>query len=90
MYLPRDDHHIRLPTHCCGRSDLATGSEVRGREKVEALVLNEGYAVLIPEDEDVLVGMRARKTVRMRRSSRQHVTRATLVGAHKMMMMMMM
>lgn len=50
------------------------------------LVLNEGYAELIPEDKDVLVGMRARKTVRMRRDSRQHVTRATLVGAHEMMM----
>lgn len=53
------------------------------------LLLSESYATLIPEKEDVLVGMRASKTVRMRRScSRQHVTRVTLIGAHPMLMMM--
>ena len=50
------------------------------------LLLNESYAMLIPQNEVVFVGMGARKTVRMRRSSK--VTRATLVGAHKMMTMM--
>jgi hypothetical protein len=85
-YLPRDDHHVRLPAHCC---DVATGAGVRGRQRLEVLLLSESYATLIPENEDVLVGMRASKTMRMRRScSRQHVTRVTLIGAHPMLMMM--
>ena len=55
--------------------------------------MNESYAVLIPEAEGVLVGMRARKTVPMRQSGsgagRQHVTRVTLIGAHRMLMVVM-
>jgi hypothetical protein len=43
------------------------------REWLEVLLLNESYAMLIPEDEGVFVGMGARKTVRMRRSSKSHV-----------------
>jgi len=73
-YLPRNDHHIRLPTHCCGRCDLATGAELKKRKTLEMMLLLEGsYTMLIPEDEDVVVGMRARKGGDVQ--SRSHVRR---------------
>lgn len=45
---------------------VAVGREA---QRLEVLLLNESYAMLIPGDQDVFVGMRARKTVRMCPSS---------------------
>jgi hypothetical protein len=48
-------------------------AEVREAQRLKVLLLKESYAMLIPEGKVVLVGMRARKTVRMCRSSKSHV-----------------